>query len=428
MAPYIGIIVCILFSAFFSACEIAFSSASKVRLRHKSESGSKAASLALYIIKNFNEALSAILIGNNLVNLSASAISTVIIMELAGESGALISTVLMTVIILIFGEITPKIVAKKVAETYVMIAAFPLRIIMIVLKPATSLVVYLIDKISRFWGKPEEGPTITEDELVTIIESVEADGIIDEDASDLLQSSLEFSEITVSEVVTHRVDLLAIDIEDEMKDIVKAVLTSKYSRIPVYKHTIDDVIGILFVNSFLKALAEGETIDHEKLEQMLMKPRFVYETMKLPEVFKLMNNENLQMAIVNDEYGGTLGCVTLEDVLEELVGEIWDESDDVELGILETNEKNFYEVAGDISIRDFVDYFDLDLSDFDSEYYSIGGWLIEHMDRLPEVGQSSEFQNLKFTVLELDVMRVSKILVEVAEEPEEDNKSGEEYW
>lgn len=409
--PYIGILICLIFSAFFSASEIAYASVNSVRLKTKAESGNRYAQVALYISENFNEALSAILIGNNLVNIAASSISAVIIIQLMGEKGTFISTVIMTVIILIFGEITPKIVAKKIADRYVYVAAYPLLIIMKILTPVVNLVVKIVDQVSKLWKKDEEEPSLTEEELVTIIESVEDDGIIDEEASDLLQSALKFTNIYVSEVITPRIDMVAIDIEDEMDEIIDIVLDSPYSRIPVYEETIDNIIGVLYVDHLLEKLADKEEIDKDEFNSILIDAFFVHQTMKLPEVFDILNKGRLQMAIVTDEFGGTLGCITIEDVLEELVGEIWDEYDEIQEQFIEIGENSF-EVCGELSLRDLAEHLDLDDDHFESEYITVGGWAVENFNGIPKVNDTFEYENLLVRTIEVDGLRVSKLRID----------------
>lgn len=418
MLPYIGILVCIILSAFFSASEISYASANQLRLKNKSEAGNKYAKIALYISDNFNEALSTILIGNNLVNIAASSIAAVAIIDLFGNKGTILSTLIMTVIILIFGEITPKTIAKKLANKYVLFAAYPLRILMFIIKPAVKVVTFIVDLFSRLWKKDEEESGLTEEDIATIIESVGNGGIIDEEASDLLQSALEISDIYVSDILTPRIDLVTVDIEDDMDTIIDTVLDSSYSRIPVYEGTIDNIIGILYVNHFLKLLVEKEDIEREEFRSLLSDSVFIHQTMKLPEVFDILNNGKSQMAIVTDEYGGTMGCVTIEEILEELVGEIWDEYDEVYDEFIEVGE-NLYEVSGDLSIRDFADYLDIDEDDFDSEYSTVGGWAVELFNGLPDVNDTMQHNSFVLKVLELGTLRIIRLLVEVVDAAEE---------
>jgi putative hemolysin len=424
IAPYIGILVCIVFSAFFSASEISYASASRIKIKNKSEAGNPYAKIALYICDNFEEALSAILIGNNLVNIAASSIAAVIIINLLGDKGTILSTVLMTTIILIFGEVIPKTIAKKMSNRYVLLAAYPLKILMLILKPVVKIVVHVLGLFSKLWDKDESEPTLTEEEIAIIIESVEDEGIIDEDASDLLQSALELSDILVSEILTPRNDLMAIDIDDDMNSIIDTVIDSPYSRLPAYEGTIDNIIGIVYIDHLLKILVEKRSIEKEELIAVLSKPVFVHQTMKLPEAFDLLNKGESQMAIVTDEYGGTMGCVTMEGILEELVGEIWDEYDVVCNDFIELGE-NKYEVSGDLSIRDLADYLDIDEEDFDSDYTTVNGWAIEMFNGLPEVHDTVKCNKFILKVLELGTLRISRMLIEVIDEIDE--KSAEKY-
>ena len=407
---YIGIVICIMFSAFFSASEISYASVNKMRLKSKAETGDRRARVALYIAENFNDALSTILIGNNLVNIAASSISTVIVINLMGERGTIVSTLVMTVVILIFGEITPKIVGKKISDKYVLIAAYPLRILTIALSPVIKLVVFVVNLLSKLWKTDDEAPTITEEELFTIIESVEDDGIIDKDRSDLLQSALEFSKISVMEIITPRIEMTTIDIDDDIYTIIDTVLDTPYSRIPVYEYTVDNIIGVLYVDHLLDILTEIEDVKYIDLKSILIDTCFIHKTMKLPEVFTKLNNGKLQMAIVTDEYGGTMGCITMEDILEELVGEIWDENDEIYNDFIEITDCT-YEINAEINLRDFAEYLDFDEEHFESEYSTVGGWVIENFNRLPNIGDTFKYERLMVKVIELDGLRVSRILV-----------------
>ena len=411
ISPYIGIVICLAFSAFFSGSEIAYASANKVRLKIAAETGNKRAKIAHYISEHFDDALTTILIGNNLVNIAASSISTVIAISLMGESGTIVATIVMTIIILTFGEITPKIIAKQQCDKFVLLVSYPLRLLMYILKPIIVVVVGLVNLVSKLWKKDSiNEPSVTEEELVSIIESVEEEGVIDRERSDLLQSALEFSDITVGEILTPRTDMVAIDINDSMDAIIETALESPYSRIPVYEDSIDNIIGILHLGRFLRKLADNKEID---IRSILIDARFVHKTMKLPDLFDELKNRRLQMAIVTDEYGGTMGCITMEDILEELVGDIWDEADEIVNEFRITGE-NTYEVSGDLSLRDFFDYVDIDDRDFESDYSTVGGWAIEMIDDLPSIGDTFKYKNLTIRVIALDGLRVTKLSVFVA--------------
>jgi len=416
--PYIGIVICLAFSAFFSGSEIAFASANKVRLKKAAEVGNKRAKTAYYISEHFDDALTTILIGNNLVNIAASSISTVIAISLMGESGTIVATIVMTIIILTFGEIAPKIIAKQQCDKFVLLVSFPLRFLIYILKPVIVVVVGFVNLVSKLWKKDNNNePSITEEELVSIIESVEEEGVIDSERSDLLQSALEFSDISVEEILTPRTDMMAININDSMDSIIETVLESPYSRIPVYDDSIDNIIGILHMGRFFRKLVDNKEID---IRSILIDACFVHKTMKLPDLFDELKDRRLQMAIVTDEYGGTMGCITMEDILEELVGDIWDEADEI-VNDFKIIDENTYEVSGDLSLRDFFDYVDIDDRDFESDYSTVGGWAMEMIDDIPSIGDTFKYKNLTIKVIELDGMRVTKLAVFVEKEEEESN-------
>ena len=411
---YIVLVILIILSAFFSGSEIAFASANNIRLKKASEAGSSSAKTALYIYEHFEDALSTILIGNNLVNIAASSIATVVAISLMGQSGPPVATLVMTVIILLFGEISPKVIAKQQCNKYVLLVSYPLRLFMFVLKPVIVVVVWIVNMVSRLWARDgQEQPSVTEEELVSIIESVEDEGIIDKDSSDLLQSALEFSGISAQEILTPRTDMIAIDIDDDMDTIIETALASPYSRIPVYQDSIDNIIGILHLGRYMKKLVDTEYAD---IRSALIDACFIHKTMKLPGIFAELKRRRLQMAIVTDEYGGTMGCLTMEDVLEELVGEIWDETDEIVNEFVRSGE-NTYEASGDLLIDDVFKYLDVDDRGFDSEYMTIGGWTIEMLNGLPTVGDTFEYKNLKVMVTGLDGLRVARLSVDV--EPEQ---------
>lgn len=409
--PYLGIVLLIMLSAFFSGSEIAFASVNKARLKKAAQSGNSCAKIALYISEHFEDTLSTILIGNNLVNIAASSISTVIAIGVMGESGAAVAALIMTVVILIFGEITPKIIAKQQCDRFVLLVSYPLRLLMFIMKPVVTIVVWIVNLVSKLWNKEgTKEPSMTAEELVSIIESVEDEGIIDKDSSDLLQSALEFSDISAQEILTPRMDMVAIDIDDDMDTIIEIALSSPYSRIPVYEDGIDNIIGVLYLGRFLKKLIEEKEVD---IRSILINVCFVHQTMKLPAVFAELKRRQLQMAIVTDEYGGTMGCITMEDVLEQLVGDIWDETDEIISEFVSIGD-NKYEVSGDLAIRDFLEYVDVDERDFESDYLTVGGWTIEMLDGLPDIGDKFSYKNLTVTVIEIDGMRVTRLVVDVS--------------
>ncbi len=410
-----AVALCVYLSGFFSGSEMAYSSCNRLRLEGDRDDGSKAAALALYILDHFDDALGAILIGNNLVNIASSSLLAVGIVLLFGENGPktdtwnTVGTVLLTVVIIIFGETIPKITAKKNANSLSLRYAWPVRVLMTVLKPLVFLVVGLVNLLTRkLPGEQAEDSEEKVEELQSIIETAEDEAVIGEEESELVQAAIAFRDISASEAMTARVDVLAIDIEDSWEEILDTVRKSHYTRLPVYEESIDHVIGVLHMNRFLKALSAGTA--NTDIRPLLMEPCYVYKTMKLPEVLKAFRKAKQHLAVVVDEYGGTLGILSLEDVLEQVVGDIWDETDTVEEDLVKRTESE-YEIDGDMSIWDFLELVHIKEDDFDFESETVGGWTIEYHGSFPEVGTSFHYANFQVTVLVMDDHRVVRVLV-----------------
>lgn len=418
---YIAIVIFIMFSAFFSGSEIAYASVNEIRLKKASEAenGGKTAKLAYSIYNSYDDALITILIGNNLVNIASSSVATVIAISLMGDKGAGVATAIMTVIILTFGEIVPKIIAVQISFDFAKLAAIPLKILMIVTFPVVWVIKQVLGGVDKLIKKEENdaADTITEDDLETIIDTVEDEGVIDEDMAELLQSALDFDDVLAYEVISPRVDMVTIDIEDSFDEIIETANDSSYTRIPVYEDTVDNIIGILHLNHFYKHLAENP--NGFDIREILMPVNFVHKTMPLNDVLKEMKRRQCHMVIVTDEYGGTMGCLTMEDVLEQLVGDIWDETDDIEPEIVETGE-NTFDVDGDMRLEDFLDEMDIDDRDFDDDNATVGGWAIEMLGDYPKAGDTFEYENLTVTVKKLQNRRV--VSVSVKAEPIEENE------
>ena len=415
----LGIFVCLCLSAFCSSSEMSYSSCNVVRLENMRDDGSKRAAVAVKITEKFDDALSAILIGNNLANIAASSLASVLVILLLGsDKYAWAATAVLTLLVIIFGETIPKITAKKAANTLALRYAYAVRGMTVLLKPIVWIVVSLTHLITG--GKaPEEEPDGEEavEELQSIIETAEDEEVLDEDQSELLQAAIDFSEISAMEVMTARVDVYAIDIEDDWDEIVTAVEQSPFSRLPVYEGSVDNVIGVLYLNHFLKALTEeGERTDIRKL---LMQPCYVYKTMKLPAVLNLLRKAKQHLAVVTDEYGGTLGVVSMEDVLEQIVGDIWDDTDVIEQEVVERAEGE-YELDGDMNIYDFLELVGIPEESFEAESATLGGWTVEQFGGFPQVGDSFRYENFTVTVLAMDARRVEKLLVKVDPAPEEE--------
>ena len=411
-----AILVCVFFSNFFSSSEMAYSACNRVRLENASDDGSKRAAAAVKIVERFDDTLSTILIGNSLVNIAASSLGSLAVMELLGDGYAWVSTVVITTLVIIFGETMPKIVAKNSANRIALRHAYFIRILSVLFKPLIMLVVGLI-RLICLPLKGERTDASDDDaveELSSIIETAEDESVLDEDRSELVQAAIDFSDVMASEVMTARVDMLALDIEDDWDELLKTIDESPYSRLPVYEDGVDNIIGVLYLNHFLKALAGDEKPD---IRSLLMPVCYVYKTMKLPAVLSELRRAKQHLAVVVDEYGGTLGVLSMEDVLEQLVGEIWDETDEVEEEIVERPDGRF-ELDGDMVISDFIELMELNEEDFDFESDTVGGWTIEMFGSFPKVGDSFEYENFTVTVLQMDGLRVEKILVQVHPKPE----------
>ena len=425
---YIAIVLCLMGSAFFSGSEIAYTSLNKLRMKEESENLSGADKVMRYIYKHYDRALSTILIGNNLVNIAATSIATVLAVNLAAsmdgkitdDMASAITTFVMTVLILIFGEITPKIVARRISETFAKVAAVPLRILMIVFFPFVWLTTLIVDMLSFLWRKSdEEDVTITEEEFENILDTVEDEGLIDETQTDLLQSALEFTDLDAADILTPRIDVIGFEINDSMEYILQTISETQFSRYPVYDRTIDHIVGVLIVKHLLKELMEDENV---KIESLILEPIYIPKTMKLHSIMNEFRKNQTHMAVVADEYGGTMCIVTMEDVLEELVGEIWDENDDIVNDWQEITETRF-ECSGDMNLTELFDYLDLDEEELDSAYSTAGGWATEIIGAMPVIFDAFDYENYTILVKEIDENhRITRLLIlkHVTKEDDED--------
>ena len=412
-----GIAVCVFLSGFFSGAEMAYSSCNALRLERLRDEGNRRAALALRLTEKYDDTLSTILIGNNLVNIAASSLGSVLVILLTGsDRNTWLSTVIITVAVIVFGETIPKITAKKNANRLSLQNAYVVNTLRVALKPLVWLVVKLIALLTiGMKGEQDADAEEAVEELQSIIETAEDEEVLDEDQSELVQAAIDFSEISASEVMTARVDVQAIDIDDEWEEIIAQVEEAPYSRLPVYEGSIDNVIGVLYLNHFLKALTDDGRAD---IRRLLMPPCYVYKTMKLPAVLNQLRRAKQHLAIVSDEYGGTLGVLSMEDVLEQIVGDIWDETDTVEQEVVERAEGR-YELDGDMVLSDMLELLELDESDFEAESETLGGWTIESFGAFPREGDSFQYGGWTFTVLAMDGRRVEKVLAEKAPEEKE---------
>ncbi len=415
-STYIIFAVLLAFSAFFSASETALSSANKIRLRTQAEDGNKRAARALDLIDGYDRTLSTILVGNNVVNLYASSLATAAAIAVWGESGSAIATVITTVLVLVFGEILPKSYAKDHSETLSLLVAGPLTVLCTILTP----VVWIFIGIKRlFTGRNSDAslqPSVTEDELKTIIDTVEEEGVLSEQETDIIHSAIDFDSTTVQEILVPRVDVVAVELNDDPHQALEACLQHGFSRIPVYKDSIDNVVGVLYAKDLLSCLAKGEEIQIDKVMRDAM---FVYRTKKINSLLADFRRTKQHMAIVTDDYGGTLGLVTMEDVLEELVGEIWDETDSDCIPIRQVAD-NKWEVRGEVNIEDLFEAIDFTDKHFDCDYSSVAGWALEVLEHIPAPGEDFTYKNLRITVQQVEDQRILSLTVEkLPEEPQE---------
>jgi CBS domain containing-hemolysin-like protein len=393
-------------SAVFSASETAISTVSRLHLRKFAEKGSKKAKTALSLIEHYNKALYTILVGNNVVNIAASALATTIFTALLGGSGPAVATVVMTVLVLIFGEILPKSYGKDHSEKVALGLSGLLRAIMIVLTPVTTVFMGLKNAVAP---PPTEGPTVTEEDLHYLLETVEEEGVIEEQEKDLVQSALEFDDLDIEDILTPRVNMVALDVDDPPEEIRKTILEEGYSRFPVYKDNIDNIIGVLFAKDYLRCLIEGRVPD---LREMLAKPFFVHRTLKLSGLLAFFKEKRQNLAIVTDDYGGALGLVTTQDIIEELVGELWDEDDDENPQGFVRVDENACEVLGAYSLRELAEEREWEDFDFGDDYSTVNGWAMQIFGHIPETGETAVQENLTLTVLQMDGNRIDILKIQ----------------
>lgn len=420
---YLAIVLLILLSAFFSATEIAFASVNSARLKAmRQKKDTLALSLAAKIVDDYENMLGAVLIGNNLVNIAASSIATLIVMDYLGAGYAWVATLVMTLLVLTFGEIIPKVLAKQFAESFSVAVAIPIYVLSVILRPITIIMMAFINLVSKLWQSSVADPdAVSEDDFENIIDIVEDEGVLDEEQCDLLQNALDFDTVLAYEVVTPRVDMEAIDIHDPYEKNVKKILDSTYSRLPVFEDTPDNIIGILHLNHFYKEYVSNDRVN---IRSLLLPVTYAHKTMPLPDVLEKMKDSKSHMVVVLDEYGGTMGILTMEDVLEQLVGEIWDETDEIEREFICIDDTHF-EADGDMRLYDFFDEFDIDIDEdenFEYDDSTVGGWTMTMLDGEASKGDSFTYKNLKITVIKAEEHRVWRVAVEKLPDEEEEEE------
>ncbi|MGI6717060.1 MAG: hemolysin family protein [Eubacteriales bacterium] len=408
------IFIFIVLSAFYSSAEIAFAKANAIRIKKQAESGDKAAMHEKYINDNYTRSLSTLLVGNNMVNIAASSAATVIFVHYLGESkGPTVASAVLTIVLLIFGETLPKILASTIPDQLARLYARPLRFFMVVFFPIVWAVEKLVNLVSPLWTPKEKAPLVTAEELYEIVDNIEGEGVFTEDEGELIKSAIEFTDTTAMDILVPRVDVFAIDIDEEITITDEFY---RYSRIPVYRDSIDNIVGILPTKKLLREIAAGNEYN---IEELLYPPIFVHMTKTVSSIIDEFRKKHQQLAVVVDEYGGTAGILTMEDITEEIVGDIFDERDLVEDDIRQIGE-NVYEVDGSTNIYDLFDTLDWEPNDFETEYTTVGGWVTEMLDKFPETGDTFTYLRITVTVEEAKSMRVEKVRVEYTPPAEEE--------
>lgn len=410
-----AIAILIMMSAYFSATETAFSSLNKIKLKNAMNNGNKRAALAYRYAEEYDRLLSTILIGNNIVNISSASIATVLFTKYWGNAGVTISTVVMTILVLIFGEISPKSLAKEVPEKFAIFSAPILRVFMMILNPINFIFMkwkLLLTKIFKIKGDH----SITEEELITIVHEAQSEGGIDAHEGKLIRSAIEFNDLDVEDIITPRVNIIGVEEHATMEEVREVFQSHGFSRLIVYHETMDSVLGAIHEKDFYQSYYAGDTELEPIIHQVVCAP----PQMKISALLRQLQQSKLHMAVVVDEFGGTIGIVTLEDILEELVGEIFDEHDEVVEAFRKVNE-NTYLISYRADLEEMFALFQLHRDKEEFDFNTVSGWVVQELGKIPEAGESFCYENLKVTVTKTDYRRVLEIQVEVGEKQEENS-------
>ncbi len=411
----VAIILLMISSAFFSMSETAFTSASEIKLKKLANEGNRNAEKAIRIIEGYDKFLTTILIGNNLVNIAASSLATTVFAILLGaETGAIASTVVMTLALLVFSEITPKALAKKQPERICLGVCTIVHWIMVIFSPLS----WLFTKLMKLIGS-DEGPTLTEDELEVMIDEIQSDGILEKRESELIKNAMRLDDIQVADVYVHRTDIVAIDVDESVEALGQLFVTSGYSRIPVYDNTIDNIIGVVYSKTYFTNTKLGVSF---KIHDILMPVKYIPETVSVADALSEMQKSKMHMAVVLDSYGGTKGIITMEDLLEELVGDIWDESDAVQQDV-SASTGGCYIVKGMANFDDVMDKVGIFIDRDGYEDTNFSGFIMHKLQRAPTKGDVVELDNATITVTNVKGHRVIDCSLEVKNEPIEEGSS-----
>lgn len=399
----IVIIFCVIMSAYFSATETAFSSLNKIRLKNMADKGNKKAKKVLKMSENYDSMLSTILIGNNIVNIASASLATIVFVDLMGEDiGAGISTLVTTIVVLIFGEVSPKSIAKESPEKFAMFSAPLLSVLMVILSPFNYLFRQWKKLLSKIFH-PDETRGITEEELLTFVEETVNEGAIDEQESTMIRSVIDFTDMEAQDIVTPRIDVVGVPVTATKEDIAKVFLETGYSRLPVYETNIDNIVGVIYHKDFHNYVYNSG----DNMSGIIRPAIFVTANKKIRDLLKELQIKKSHIAVVVDEYGGTTGIVTMEDILEELVGEIWDEHDEIVDDIVSIS-ANEYIVRGSASIEKLFSQLALQ-REFD--VVTVSGWVMQNLSNVPKEGDCFEAEGLKVEVLQMEGKRIGKIRI-----------------
>ncbi|MBE7055861.1 MAG: HlyC/CorC family transporter [Ruminococcaceae bacterium] len=410
---FIIIILLVGLSAYFSGSETAFSAVNRLQLKKLADDGNKKAKRVLKLTDKYDALISTILIGNNIVNLSASSLATITAAKISDSNWSVtIATATLTVVVLVFGEISPKSMAKESAENFAMFSAPFMQLLVYVLTPL-NIIFMAWKKLMTKIIKPKKIELEIEEELLTFVDEAENEGDLNEDESDLIRNAIEFNETVAEDIYTPRVDMVAVNIEDDREKIRQTFIDSGFSRLPVYEGTIDNIIGVINYKDFTNPTASSLSV-----AEIMSKPLVIVPSVKLTKLLSILQKKKSHIAILVDEYGGTMGMVTMEDVVEELVGEIWDEHDEVIEEFTKLSD-NRYRVLCTASLKDMFDCFDMDNPDEEQEAVSVSGWVTEILGKIPQVGDSFKYSNLYVSVIKCDERHVEEIIVEIREVEED---------
>ena len=415
LIPLLTIALLLLFSAFFSGAETAFSSLNNARVKTLADNGNFLARIAMRLCSDFDRLLTTVLIGNNLVNIALTAVATMLLVDLYGaRNGALLSTLIVTPTVIFLGEITPKSIAREYPEPIALFSAPLLLALRWLLYPLNALFALWKKMISRVMKLPAL-PRMSQEELLMLVDEVQHDGSIDQDESALLKNAIKFTECPAEDIITHRVDLAAVPVDATREEVAAKFTETEYSRLLVYEESLDNIVGVIVLKDFFTSSQKPGW----RLKDILTPPFFVQKTEKIDDVLKKLQTTRSQMAVVLDEFGGTLGILTVEDILEELVGEIWDEHDEV----VERFKKvapDGYSVDCTVTLDDFQEFFHIRL---DSEESLLGGWILEQIHKLPQKGDHCAVGNLDITISSCTRYRVRRVFVKIL--PSESEQTAE---